>query len=196
MSKRGRATATFLAVLSAVLLASALSASAASAAAEWRFGGTLFTGSGETAEAKAAKASFTVPGLTTSCEPFVLELEVENPGGGGAGVGEVTGVLLGSCKTNSKFCTVESAQAEGTPWPPHLATVTGEHYLVVEAIEVAFIYGGELCALNETEIVVKGSAAGLVNDSTHTASFGASALSGVFALAATGTNAGLAVTVL
>lgn len=195
MSKRRRAMSAFLVILSAALLTSALSASAASAAPEWRFGGTLLSGTSETIEAKATKASFTFPGLTTSCGPFVLELEVENPGGG-AGGGEVTGVLPGSCVTNSKYCTVESAQAVGTPWPVHLTTVTGEHYLLIEAIEMAFIYGGEECVLNETEVVVKGMAAGLVNDSAHTASFSGSTLSGVFSLAATGANVGLAVTVL
>lgn len=195
----------------AALALCAVTAAAANAAPEWRFGGTLLSGA-ETVELKAAKASLTIPGLTTTCEPFLFELKVENAGGGGAGVGKVTGVPLSNCYTNSKFCPVEWAQAENTPWPVRLTTVAGQDYLVIEAIKIAFMYGGEECALGGTEVIVTGSAGGVVNDVTHTVTFSASTftatgtmlkalsskieMNGVFALAATGMNVGLAVTVL
>jgi hypothetical protein len=202
----------FMAGTLAALALCAATAGAANATAEWRFGGTLLSGAAETVELNATKASLTIPGLTTTCEPFAFELTVENPGGGGAGVGKVTGVPLNNCYTNSKFCPVEWAQAASTPWPVRLTTLAGQHYLVIEGVKIAFMYGGELCALNETEVVVKGTAGGLVNDLTHTVTFSASSftatgtmlkalgskieMNGVFGLAATGANAGLAVTVL
>lgn len=202
----------FVAGALAALALCAATAGAANAAPEWRFGGKLLSGAAETVELKAAKASLTIPGLTTTCEPFVFELKVENAGGGGAGMGEVTGVPLNNCYTNSKYCPVEWAQAESTPWPVRLTTPAGQDYLVIEGIKIAFMYGGELCVLGETEVVVTGTAGGIVNDVTHTVTFSASTftatgtqlkalgskieMNGVFGLAATGANAGLAVTVL
>jgi hypothetical protein len=196
----------------AALALCAATAGAASAAPEWRFGGKLLSGATETVELKATKASLTIPGLTTTCEPFVFELKVENPGGGGAGVGKVTGVQLNNCYTNSKFCPVEWAQAASTPWPVRLTTVAGQDYLIIEGVKIAFMYGGEECALSEIEVLVTGTAGGVINDITHTVTFTSSTflatgtqlkalsskieMNGVFAIAATGTNAGLAVTVL
>lgn len=200
----------FAIFLLAALVACALTAAAASAAPEWRFGGVLFTGSGETVEAGAASASLTFPGLTTSCEPFTFELAVRNTAG--VGKGEVTGAPLTNCGTNSGACTVESAQALKTPWPLHLAVIGGGDYLLLEAVKIGILYGGEECVLGETELIVQGSAGGIVNDTTHTVTFSAGTftatgtmlkigtqkveMSGVFQLAATGANAGLAVTVL
>lgn len=207
--RRGRM---FVAGSLASLTLCAAAAGGADAAPEWRFGGKLLSGAAETVEVKATKASLTIPGLTTTCEPFVFELKVENSGGGGAGVGEVTGVPLNNCYTNSKYCPVEWAQASSTPWPVRLTTVAGQDYLVIEAIKIAFMYGGEECALSETEVVVTGSAGAVVNDIAHTVTFSASTflatgtqlkalgskieMNGVFDLIATGTNKGLAVTVL
>lgn len=127
-------------------------------------------------------------------------------------MGKVTGVPLSNCYTNSKYCPVEWAQASSTPWPVRLTTVAGLDYLVIEAIKIAFMYGGAECALGETEVIVTGSAGGVVNDVTHTVTFSASTftatatqlkalsskieMNGVFDLIATGTNKGLAVTVL
>jgi len=194
------------------MLAATVTASVASASPEWHFNGTLLSyGTQETVTAEATAASLTVPGLTTTCEPFVFELKVENLLGG-PGVGEVTGVPLTSCHTNSAFCTVETAAAEDLPWPVHLTTIGGEHYFVIEGIKISFLYGGELCALGETVVTIKGSAGGLVNDSTHTVTFNSTTmatvgaqlkalgqkveLKGTFSWFPTGSKAGSPLTVL
>lgn len=207
-----RRPAIFLSVLVAAMLAATVTASVASASPEWHFNGTLLSyGTQETVTAEATAASLTVPGLTTTCEPFVFELKVENLLGG-PGVGEVTGVPLTSCHTNSAFCTVETAAAEDLPWPVHLTTIGGEHYFVIEGIKISFLYGGELCALGETVVTIKGSAGGLVNDSTHTVTFNSTTmatvgaqlkalgqkveLKGTFSWFPTGSKAGSPLTVL
>lgn len=209
---RRRSSALFLSILVGAVLAAAVSASAASASPEWHFNGTLLPyTTQETVTAEATAASLTVPGLTTTCEPFVFELEVENLLGG-PGVGEVTGVPLNNCYTNSKFCTVETAGAESLPWPVHLTTIGSEHYFVVEGVRISFFYGGELCALGETLVTIKGSAGGLVDDSSHAVTFNATTmaavgaqlkaftqkveLNGTFSWFPTGAKAGLPLTVL
>jgi hypothetical protein len=209
MSKHRKATAVFLTNLVIGLLASAAFAAAASALPSWHFGGTPLSGT-ETIEANATKASFTFPGLTTTCEPFILELEVKNTGGVTTGI--VTGAPLVNCFTNSNACSVESIQAEALPWPASLTTVAGEHYLVIKGIKFVIFYSGPECALSEIEIPITGSAGGLVNDATETVTFSPATFAatgtglkvfgnkvewnGVFSLAATGANSGLAVTVL
>ncbi|MGH2976723.1 MAG: hypothetical protein ACRDLL_17950, partial [Solirubrobacterales bacterium] len=80
MGKHRNATAVFLASMAMGLLAGAAFTSAASALPSWHFGGSTLLGA-ETIEAKATKASLAFPGLTTTCEPFVLELEVKNTAG-------------------------------------------------------------------------------------------------------------------
>jgi hypothetical protein len=209
MRKYRKATAVFLASTVIGLLASAAFASAAAALPSWHFGGTPLSGT-ETIEATATKSSFTFPGLTTTCEPFILELEAKNTGGTGTSI--VTGVPFGTCYTNSPSCSVESFQAEGLPWPSSLTTVAGAHYLVIKGIKLVVFYSGPECVLSEIEIPIQGSAGGLVNDSNETVTFSPSTFTatgtelkalgakiewnGVFHLAATGGNSGLAVTVL
>ncbi|MGH2974732.1 MAG: hypothetical protein ACRDLL_07690 [Solirubrobacterales bacterium] len=210
MHERRRARV-FLSVLVGVVMA-AVSASAASASPEWHFNGTLLPyTTQETVTAEATAASLTFPGLTTTCEPFVFELEVQNLLGG-PGVGEVTGVPLSNCHTNSKFCAVETAEAENLPWPVHLTTIDSEHYFVIEGVTLTFLYGGELCALGETFVTIEGAAGGLVDDSTHSVTFNSTTmtavgaqlkafsqkteLNGTFSWFPTGTRAGLPLTVL
>jgi len=210
--RNGRRASVLLPVLLGVLLGAAATASLAEASPEWHFNGTLLPYmTQETVTAEATAASLTVPGLTTTCEPFVLELKVENLLGG-PGVGNVTGVHLNKCHTNSEFCTVETASASGLPWPVHLTTIGSEHYFVIEGIKISFLYGGELCALGETLVTIKGSAGGLVDDSTHKVIFNSTTmatvgaqlkalsqnieLNGTFSWFPTGSKAGTTLTVL
>lgn len=162
--------AVFLPSLLAALLAAAVAASAAQASPEWHFNGTLLTyQSQETVTAEATKASLTLAGITTTCEPFIFELKVKNLLGG-PGVGDVTGLPLTNCHTNG-VCTVEAVTAENLPWPVHLTTIGGEHYFVIEGIEILFVYGNPFCALYETEVLIDGTAAGLIDDTAHTVAF-------------------------
>lgn len=167
-----------LLVLLTALLATAVAASAAEASPEWHFNGTLLPyQTQETVTAKATKASLTLPGITTTCEPFTFELEVKNLLGG-PGVGEVTGLPLTNCYTNG-VCTVEAVMAENLPWPVHLTTIGGEHYFVIEGIEILFVYGNPMCALYETEVLVEGTAGGLVDDTAHTVTFNSTTMATV-----------------
>lgn len=209
MSKHRNAMAVFLASMAMGLLASAAFAGAASALPSWHFGGISLMGS-ETIEANATSASLAFAGLTTTCEPFVLELKVENTGGTGTGI--VTGVPFSNCSTNSNSCSVESIQAESLPWALSLTTVPSEHYLVIKGIKFVIFYSGPECALSELEVPITGSAGGLVDDSSETVTFSPATFTatktglkvfgtkvewnGVFDLAATGGASGLAVTVL
>lgn len=177
---RKRRAATGLAAgLIAGLLTSAIAANPAVASPEWHFNGTLLPhGTQETVEAEAATASVGIPGLKTTCEPLVFELEVENLIGG-PGVGEVAGVSFFYCHTDTPACTVEIAEAGGLPWPVHLTTIGSEHYFVVESVDFEFLYGGEECALSETWLSVKGSLGGLVDDSSHTVTVNATTMAAV-----------------
>jgi hypothetical protein len=178
MRKRRRPRV-FLAVSIIALLTTAVAADSASASPEWHFNGTLLAyHAHETVQAEAASASWSFPGLKTTCAPVVLELKVENLLGG-PGVGEVTGGTLSNCSTNAPSCTVETATAEGLPWPVHLTTIGSEHYLVVENVDFAFFYGGEECVLNETLLSAKGALGGLVNDTNHTVTFNSTTMSTV-----------------
>jgi hypothetical protein len=211
MRKR-KAASVLLPALLVVLLATAVSASPAAASPEWHFNGTLLSyGTQETVTAEATEASLTIPGLTTTCKPFVFKLTVENLIGG-PGVGTVTGVPLPSCHTNSEACTVETATASGLPWPMHLTTIGSEHYFVIEGIKISFLYGGEECVLGGVIVVVKGAAGGLVDDSNHTVTFDSTTmqtvgaqlkalsqlidLNGTFSWFPTGSKAGATLTVL
>lgn len=211
MLKRRR-TNIFLSILFGVLLTTAAAANSAVASPEWHFNGTLLPYmTQETVTAEATEASLTIPGLTTTCKPFIFELEVENLLGG-PGVGKVTGAHLDNCYTASKYCTVDSATAEKLPWPVHLTTIGSEHYFVIEGIKISFLYGGEECALDGTFVQVKGAAAGLVDDSTHTVTFDSASMKaveaqlkalglaiqfeGTFGWFPTGSNAGSPLTVL
>ncbi len=211
MNKRKK-TSVLLSVLAGLLLATAASSSSALASPEWHFGGTLLPyQTQETVTAEAAEASLTIPGLTTTCEPLILELEVENLLGG-PGVGEVTGVQLNNCHTDTEVCAVETAKAENLPWPVHLTEIGGEHYFVIEGIRISFFYSGEECVLEGVQVVVKGAAGGLVDDSSHTVTFNATTMAtvgaqlkaltqaiefnGTFEWFPTGSNLGEALTVL
>lgn len=152
----------------AVLIVSATAAATASASPAWKFNGTELTGK-ETIVGAAISSSLTIPGLTTECKHFLYNMKISNTGG--KGTGEITELPLFECTTQTKTCTVASIEAKKLPWPTHLVTVGTKNYLVVEKVEVEINYAGELCAFSETPVILKGSAGGVVENSTQTAEF-------------------------
>ena len=150
-------------------------------AVAWKFNGTTLAGS-ETLVSHALESSLTVPGLTTTCKPFVYVMTISNSAG--TGRGSITEVPLSNCSTNTKSCTVSKIQAKGLPWTTGLTTVGPSNYLVIEGFKLGILYGGEECALNETEIVIKGTAGGLIENATESVTFSSSSFT------ATGTSLG------
>lgn len=159
--------ATVLAVLAISALA-AVGVASASAAPQWKFETTNLTGKEDILGA-ATSSSMTIPGLTTTCEHFLYNMKIENSGG--AGKGEITELPLFECHTSSPYCTVEAIGAKNLPWPTHLTEVSGKPYLFIEGIYVTILYGGEECVLGEVEIPVKGTAGGLIDNGTESATF-------------------------
>jgi len=158
-------------VMLACMVALALSATAAAtanASPAWKFNGTELTGK-ETIVGAAISSSLSVPGATTECKHFLYNMKIWNTSG--TGKGEITELPLFECVA-SGACTVESIEPEKLPWQTHLETVTGKgDYLIVEGVKVAITYGGSLCALDGSTIIVKGTAGGLIENSTQTAKF-------------------------
>jgi hypothetical protein len=165
----------FIAVGALVVVAmSALSASAANATPAWKFDGTSLSGKEDILGA-ATSSSMTIPGLTTTCEHFLYNMKIENSGG--AGKGEITELPLFECHTSTPVCTVEAIAAEKLPWPTKLMSVSSNPYLFIEGIHVSILYGGEECALGETEVPVTGTAAGSISNTTESATFNKSTFS-------------------
>lgn len=163
-------------LVAAVLAMLALGSAAADAGAApaWKFDGTSLTGTEDILGA-ATSSSMTIPGLTTTCEHFLYNMRIEN--NAGTGEGEITELPLFECHTSSPYCTVEAISAEELPWPTHLTTVAGNPYLFIEGIYVTILYGGEFCALGETEVPVIGTAGGSISNETESATFNASTFS-------------------
>jgi hypothetical protein len=157
---------TLAVALVAVLAMSAVVSAAASAAPVWKFNGTELTGS-ETIVGAAISSSLTIPGATTTCAHFLYNMKIKNEGG--AGKGEITELPLYECTAGTN-CTVKAIEAEKLPWKDHLTTVAGKDYLFVEGIQVTITYSGEKCAL-AGKTRVTGTAGGLVENSTQTATF-------------------------
>jgi hypothetical protein len=157
----------------------------------------------------ALESSFTIPGLTTTCEPFVYVMTISNSAG--TGEGSVTALPLSNCFTNSKACTVKSIAAQGLPWPAVLTTVSAKNYIVIKNIKVSILYAGAECVLGGVQVVVKGSAGGLIDNTTESATFDSSSFTatgtslsalgtsiewnGVFRMIATGSHIGESLTV-
>jgi hypothetical protein len=154
----------------AAMLISAVFAGSAAAAPAWKFEGKELTGS-ETILGGAEDSFLTVPGLTTDCENFLYKVSISNSGG--TGTGSVNELPLYDCGTNSEFCTVESIAAEKLPWASKLTTVSSSHYIVIEGILVSILYGGEECVLSEVLAKVTGTAGGLINNTSESATFNA-----------------------
>lgn len=153
-----------------VLALSAVFSAQASASPAWNFAGKSLEGK-ETVVGGAFESALTLPGLVTKCENFLYKLTIENSGG--VGKGSLTELPLYNCTTNSKFCSVKTIGAEELPWASHLTTVSSSNYIVIEGVKVAIAYAGELCSLGKTIAKVTGSAGGLVENATETATFNA-----------------------
>jgi hypothetical protein len=156
-------------ILAALMLSAVFSASA-SAAPAWKFEGSALEGK-EVIVGGAFESSLTIPGLTTKCENFLYKLTIENVGG--TGKGSVTELPLFNCTTSSKWCTVETIEAQSLPWAAQTKTVSSTQYIVIEGVKVAILYEGELCVLGETWATVTGSAGGRIDNGTESATFDA-----------------------
>ncbi len=140
----------------------------ASASPAWKFNGTELSGS-ETILGAATSSSMTIPGVTTECKHFLYNMKISNSGG--KGKGEITELPLFECTTSTAGCTVASIEAKKLPWSTHLASLWGNNYLIVEGVDVEVVYGGSLCVYAGIPITVAGSAGGIVENSTETATF-------------------------
>jgi hypothetical protein len=140
----------------------------ASASPAWKFNGTELSGS-ETILGAATSSSMTIPGVTTECKHFLYNMKISNSGG--KGKGEITELPLFECTTSTAGCTVASIEAKKLPWSTHLTSLWGNNYLIVEGIDVEVVYGGSACAYAGIPITVAGSAGGIVENSTETATF-------------------------
>lgn len=162
-----KATRVFLGGLLAAIVLSAAFAGSAAAGPTWKFNGTTLT-EDETIVGAAEKSGLEIPGMLTTCDNFLYEITIRNTGGTGAG--EVTDLPLFNCYTNTK-CTVEGIEAFAFPWPANLTTVSSKNYIVIKGVRVSIVYGNPLCPLFESEVEITGSAGGLLDNSTESATF-------------------------
>jgi hypothetical protein len=156
---------TLVLALAAVLAISA-GATAVASASVWKFNGTELSGN-ETIVGAALSSSLSIPGATTECAHFLYNMKIKNTAG--TGKGEITELPLYECTTKSAVCTVKSIEAEKLPWPTQIKTVAGKDYLYVEGVSVSIVYTGERCSLGH--IRVAGTAGGLIENATQTATF-------------------------
>ncbi len=154
--------------LFAALAASAVLAGPAAASPAWVVGGSLLGGT-ETVRGLAIEGRFAFTGLTVTCEETEFEMTIHNLGG--VGKGEITAFGFDECSTDSTACTVESIEAEDLPWPARLVTVGSNDYLVIEAVSVGILFGGEECVLNEYLVEIEGSAGGYYDNGGENAKF-------------------------
>ncbi len=164
-------------LLAALMLCAAFAASAGAAPA-WKFNGKALEGT-ETILGGAEKSGLTMWGFTTTCDNFLYQVDIKNEAG--TGKGSITSLPLFGCYTNST-CTVEAIEAESFPWPSELKTVGASNYLVVKGVDVWVLYGGWFCPLWGVWAHVTGTAGGLINNTTESATFSPSSFS------ATGTS--------
>jgi hypothetical protein len=155
----------FLATLAAVAL-SAMAPSAASANPAWRFGGTELSGT-EAVLGIAHSSTLSIPGAPITCEHLLLFMKISNSV---PGKGEVTKLLPYDC-TATASCTVKSIAAEKLPWPAHTAKDMGKDYVVLENVQIGLEFSGELCAISESFVTIKGTAGGLYENATSTLTF-------------------------
>lgn len=160
------------ALLAAIMLTAAF-ASSASAAPAWKFNGKALEGT-ETILGGAEKSGLSMWGMTTTCDNFLYEVDIKNEAG--TGKGSVTSLPLFNCYTNST-CTVEAIEAEEFPWPAELKTVGTSNYLVIKNVDVWVLYGGWFCPLWGVWANVTGTAGGLIDNATETATFNPSSFS-------------------
>jgi hypothetical protein len=197
-----------LAGVLAFMLAAAFSAANAAASPFWEFSGSPLVGQ-ENVLASTTKATFTIPGLTTTCE---MDYDVTIWNVQAVGQGSATSLTFSNCHTDSQSCTVASIQALGLPWVANPAKVSASNHLVIKGVRIDLLYAGEECALAEIPIEITGSAGGLIDNATESVVFNSSSftatgtklsglkttiqLQGTFALQATGAHSGQSIAVL
>lgn len=157
----------FLGGLLAALMLSAAFAGSATAAPAWKFSGEALEGK-ETILGGAEKSGLSMWGLTTTCSNFLYEVDIWNEGG--TGKGNITSLPLFDCYTNTT-CTVAAIEAESFPWSANLTSSGGKNYLVVKGVDVWVLYAGWFCPLWGVWVNVTGSAGGLIDNTTETATF-------------------------
>lgn len=165
-----RAPRVFLGTMLAALVLSAMFAGSALAGPAWKFNGSEFEGK-ETIIGGAQESGLSAWGMTTTCANFLYEVEIWDEGGNGKG--NVNDLPLFNCYTDST-CTVEAIESEEFPWPVELATVSGSNYMKVKGVSVWILYGGWFCPLWGVWAHVTGSAGGLLNNETESATFSSS----------------------
>ncbi len=168
--RRGVAFTPLLVGVLAALMLSAVFAGSAMAGPAWKFNGKELTGT-ETILGGAEKSGLSAWGMTTTCDNFLYKVEISNSGG--TGKGNVTELPLFNCYTDTT-CTVAAIEAESFPWPANLTTVSTSNYLVVKGVDVWILYGGWFCPLWGVWAHVTGSAGGLINNTTESATFSSS----------------------
>lgn len=153
--------------LCACLLAGAALAGTASAAPVWKFEGAELEGK-ETIVGTAPKSTFTIPGLTTTCD-ISMATSISNSAGTGKAL--VFEIPMKNCGTSSPFCTVDAASAEALPWAGQAKTVSAQSYVVLEGVRFSVLYGGALCPLQGVVAKITGSAGGRYDNATATLTF-------------------------
>lgn len=166
-TKRARA---FLAGLLAAMALCAVLAAGASAAPAWKFNGEELKGT-ETLLGGAEKSGLSMWGMTTTCDNFLYKVDIWNKEG--TGEGNVNDLPLFNCYTNTT-CTVAAIEAESFPWPAKVSTVSSSNYMTVKGVDVWILYGGWFCPVWGWWVNVTGSAGGLLNNTTESATFSAS----------------------
>lgn len=165
-----KSTRIFLGGVLAALMLSAAFAGTAFAGPQWKFNETALTGE-EVIVGAAEKSALEIQGIITTCDNFLYEIKIKNSGGTGAG--SVTDLPLYNCYTDG-VCTVEAIKPEGFPWTAGLKTISSKNYIEIKGVKVSVVYGNEECALFETEVEVTGSAGGLLDNATESATFNSS----------------------
>ncbi len=151
----------------AMALALGFTASA-NASPAWKFNGNELSATEDLVGA-ATNSSMTIPGVTTECVHFLYNMNIWDTAG--KGKGELTELPLFECTTKTAGCSVASIEAKKLPWPTHLASAWGKNYLIIENINVEVVYSGAFCAYAGVPVIVYGSAGGVLDNSTETATF-------------------------
>ena|SRR6188472_268566 len=159
----------------ASVLCGATFASGAAATPIWKLNGHTLE-EPEATIGHALASSLAIPGVTTTCEPFVYKMTISGS------TGSITKMPLSNCFTNKPVCTVSSIEAEKLPWAAKLVTVGASNYLVIEGFKLTIVFGGEECVLFETAVTITGSAGGLIDNASESIAFSSSSFS------ATGTS--------
>lgn len=162
-----KSTRIFLGGVLAALALGAVFAGPAMAGPQWKFNGKALETT-ETILGGAQESGLSAFGMTTTCANFLYEVEISNKEG--TGEGNITDLPLFNCYTDST-CTVEAIESEEFPWHASLSTIGGSNYMTVKGVSVWILYGGWFCPLWGWWVHVTGSAGGIINNETESATF-------------------------